>query len=108
MAQKLRRKSRQVRTRRKKSVWKSRHFLFIGFIVAVIVGILFIHVKNSSIDPTTPEIANPASVNCIKKGGRVDIRQDVNGAQYGMCVFENGKECEEWALFTDNVCRKKY
>jgi len=44
------------------------------------------------------QIANPASTNCIQKGGRLDIRTDSSGGQFGMCVFPNGKECEEWAL----------
>jgi putative hemolysin len=44
-------------------------------------------------------LANPASVNCEEKGGRVDIRTDSTGGQYGVCVFDGGKECEEWAMF---------
>ena len=44
-------------------------------------------------------IANPASVNCEEKGGKVEIRKDESGGEYGMCVFENGKECDEWAFF---------
>lgn len=44
-------------------------------------------------------LANPASVNCEEKGGRVDIRTDSGGGQFGVCVFDGGKECEEWAMF---------
>ena len=44
------------------------------------------------------QIANPASKNCIDKGGKLDIRTDSSGGQFGVCVFPNGKECEEWAL----------
>ncbi|MCX8175418.1 MAG: DUF333 domain-containing protein [Candidatus Micrarchaeota archaeon] len=44
------------------------------------------------------EVPNPASVNCAKKGGRLEIR-DEPGGQVGYCIFPNGKECEEWALF---------
>jgi uncharacterized protein len=46
----------------------------------------------------SPQIANPASKNCIDKGGKLDIRTDSSGGQFGMCVFPNGKTCEEWAL----------
>jgi putative hemolysin len=41
---------------------------------------------------------NPASANCIDQGGTLEIRQDAGGGEYGMCVFSDGSECEEWAL----------
>ncbi len=44
-------------------------------------------------------MANPASVNCVDKGGKVEIENDASGGQYGMCVFPDGKQCEEWAMF---------
>lgn len=51
------------------------------------------------------EMANPASVNCVNLGGRVDIRTDpTSGGQYGVCVFSNGTECEEWKLFRGEPC----
>ena len=43
-------------------------------------------------------IANPASENCEKQGGTLDIRDEVGG-QVGYCVFVGGSECEEWAFF---------
>jgi len=49
-------------------------------------------------------IANPASVNCVNKGGTLDIRESTAG-QYGVCVFDDKSECEEWALFR-NECKK--
>lgn len=42
-------------------------------------------------------LANPASVNCEKKGGTLEVRKGKKG-EYGVCKFPNGKECEEWAL----------
>jgi putative hemolysin len=44
-------------------------------------------------------LPNPASVNCTKKGGKVQIRKDSRGNEYGVCIFPNGRECEEWAFF---------
>ena len=44
-----------------------------------------------------PNIANPASVNCIEKGGKSEIR-DETGGQVGYCIFVDGSECEEWAF----------
>ena len=54
--------------------------------------------------PTKPatqgssQMANPASKYCIDKGGRLEIRTAADGGQVGICVFPNGKECEEWAF----------
>ena len=45
------------------------------------------------------QIANPASVYCIEKGGNLSIRTDETGGQYGICVFPDGSECEEWKFF---------
>lgn len=47
-----------------------------------------------------PGLANPASVNCIDEGGRLEIRSETGG-EVGYCIFPNGVECEEWAFFRD-------
>lgn len=44
-------------------------------------------------------IANPASVYCEEQGYKLEIRAKENGSQYGVCVFDDGSECEEWAYF---------
>ncbi len=49
-------------------------------------------------------MANPASVNCGKIGGSTDIRKNADGSEYGMCRFQNGTSCEEWALFRGEGC----
>ncbi len=43
-------------------------------------------------------LPNPASQNCIDKGGRLEMRENKLG-QYGVCLFEDNRQCEEWALF---------
>jgi len=43
-------------------------------------------------------IANPASTNCIDKGGRLEIVKGQAG-EVGMCLLPDGTTCEEWALF---------
>jgi len=43
-------------------------------------------------------IANPASENCVAKGGTMKIAETPAG-QSGVCVFPDGSECEEWAFF---------
>jgi len=44
-------------------------------------------------------IANPASVNCINKGGTLSIQKRGDGGEYGICIFEDNCQCEEWAMF---------
>ena len=47
---------------------------------------------------------NPASEYCIQHGGRLEIRSDASGGQWGACVFPRGSECEEWAFYRQE-CR---
>jgi hypothetical protein len=49
-------------------------------------------------------LANPASVYCQEQGGTIEIRQDADGGTYGVCIFDDGSECEEWA-FVYTECR---
>lgn len=43
-------------------------------------------------------LANPASLNCAQKGGTVRIETAPGGGQYGVCVFADNRQCEEWAM----------
>ena len=43
-------------------------------------------------------LPNPASQNCEKAGGQLSIETRVDGGQYGVCLFEENRQCEEWAL----------
>lgn len=49
-------------------------------------------------------MANPASAHCGEIGGRLVIRKDRAGNEYGFCRLPKGRLCEEWALFRDNKC----
>jgi len=44
-------------------------------------------------------LANPAAVYCEEQGGRVEIRTAADGGQYGVCIFVDGSECDEWAFY---------
>ena len=55
-------------------------------------------VSNDSADNATG-LANPASVYCKEQGGTVSIRKDASGGEYGVCVFNDGSECDEWKFF---------
>jgi putative hemolysin len=55
--------------------------------------------------PASVGMANPASVNCNKVGGNIEIKKDAQGNEYGMCTFTNGTTCDEWALFRNEGCK---
>ncbi|MEM2933613.1 MAG: DUF333 domain-containing protein [Methanocellales archaeon] len=46
-----------------------------------------------------PELPNPASIYCLEQGGKLEIRKDKEGNEYGVCVFPDGSECEEWEFY---------
>ncbi len=46
-------------------------------------------------------MANPASVFCKEKGGTEKIEKMGSGGEYGVCVFADNMQCEEWAFFHD-------
>jgi putative hemolysin len=44
-------------------------------------------------------MANPASVYCQEQGYTLEMRTDADGGTYGVCIFPDGTECEEWAFY---------
>jgi len=55
-------------------------------------------VADQPTEPAEPGLPNPASVYCEEQGGRIEVRDSEDG-QYGVCVFEDGSECDEWDFF---------
>jgi len=45
-----------------------------------------------------PTLANPASTHCVASGGRLTMEQTPRGGTFGVCVFDDNRQCEEWAL----------
>jgi len=45
------------------------------------------------------QLANPAAVHCTEQGGEYDIREHNDGGQYGVCIFDDGSECDAWDYF---------
>lgn len=43
-------------------------------------------------------LANPASVFCVKSGGKSELRTGPRG-QYGVCRLPDGRVVEEWSYF---------
>lgn len=52
-------------------------------------------------EPESPafELPNPASAHCEEQGGALEMRQDSSGGTYGVCIFADGTECDEWAFY---------
>ena len=43
-------------------------------------------------------LSNPASQNCVDKGGRLTVEKNRKGGQFGVCTFPDNLQCEEWAM----------
>lgn len=67
--------------------------------------------KNAPKTETGPQrvgMANPASEYCVKKGGKVEIKKNSEGGEYGICHLADGTQIEEWELFRrDNAAGTK-
>lgn len=44
------------------------------------------------------QMANPASAYCLEQGGTLTIQPRGDGGEYGICSFEDNRQCEEWAM----------
>jgi hypothetical protein len=54
--------------------------------------------EKAQVKDTSTSLANPASVNCVKQGGTLEIQTKEDGSQYGLCYFDDARACEEWAM----------
>ena len=74
-------------------------------ILFFILGIIF-YFERSNFQKETPktEISNPAAVFCKEQGGKLEIRNFLEG-QKGFCFFDDGSECEEWDFY-NGKCKK--
>lgn len=91
---------------------KKTPLIIILILSVLLTGYLFFSIKKLKSDPemkisaeadkkTETKIANPASENCLKNGGRLEIRKNKKG-EYGVCLFDDNRQCEEWALLRGN------
>jgi putative hemolysin len=48
--------------------------------------------------PTATERGNPASENCVANNGKHVVETNPAGGEFGICLFEDNRQCEEWAL----------
>jgi putative hemolysin len=42
---------------------------------------------------------NPASVYCVQNGNKLEIQTAADDSQSGVCVFQDGSTCDEWAYY---------
>ena len=45
------------------------------------------------------KLANPAAGYCKDQGFKYETRKDDQGNEYGVCIFDDGTECDAWAYF---------
>ena len=65
------------------------------FVVCAIAGMAGSAIAQT---PAPPRLANPASQNCIAKGGQLTMEKNGTGGQFGVCTFVDNLQCEEWAM----------
>lgn len=76
--------------------------LFGIIILALLIGLLNVLVSHTQENKNRVEkqtLANPASVHCDEVGGTLHIQTRGDGGEYGVCMFEDNRQCEEWALY---------
>jgi putative hemolysin len=56
--------------------------------------------------PTFPPMPNPASAYVAFLGYKEVVRKDAKG-EYGVCIFPDGSECEEWQFYR-GICGKEH
>ena len=65
-------------------------------LVRLLAALALLTATHAALAQTT--LANPASVHCRDLGGSSRIERTPRGDQYGVCVFQDNRQCEEWAL----------
>jgi len=77
----------KIEIQRRKTMLKK----FTGFVIFTAL-VLFLA-------PQAQAIPNPSAVYCEEQGYELDTRTDDEGNQYGVCVFPDGSECDQWDYF---------
>jgi putative hemolysin/membrane-bound inhibitor of C-type lysozyme len=65
---------------------------FLHAVAAALVAFIVTHADAQT------TLANPASQNCAAKGGKLTIEKKPNGGQFGVCLFDDNMQCEEWSM----------
>lgn len=65
------------------------------------VAVLLVSAAPAAAQEPTAEaasLANPAAVHCVEAGGTHVIETRGDGGEFGVCYFEDNRQCEAWAL----------
>lgn len=73
--------------------------LWIILFLIILLAVIGCDTKQDESLTIDSKIANPASVYCEEQGHQLEIRTNPDGSQYGICIFPDSSECEEWAYF---------
>jgi len=87
----------------------------IGFLVVLVLVVVILTVvliisslnknkDNGGNSNNNTGMPNPAATSCTEKGYSYEIRNNPDGSQYGVCIFPDESECEEWAYYR-NECK---
>lgn len=73
------------------------------FRILILIVISTLVLAACATEEPTPEgavgMANPASVYCEEQGGTVVNKMRGDLGEYGVCMFEDNLQCEEWAMY---------
>jgi len=68
-------------------------------LIVLLILVVFTAVVGCTSSAEPAQMANPAAAFCSENNGEYEIREHDDGGQYGVCVFEDGSECDAWAYF---------
>lgn len=63
-----------------------------------LVPVLAIAMASCETQSPASQLVNPASAHCSQQGGRHVVEHAPGGGEFGVCLFEDNRQCEEWAL----------
>lgn len=72
--------------------------LFVSAVVLFAALLLIVFTKSPDANTENTRQTNVASEYCIEQEGEHVIRTSEYG-QYGVCVFADGSECDEWEYY---------
>lgn len=82
---------------------KKKLLILIVVIIVVIAGFYFLNGKVKISGIAGGNFLNPASKNCVENGGTLIMKKRGDSAEYGVCVFEDNRQCETLSLL-NNEC----
>lgn len=76
------------------------------FILIILILIIFIYYFIPS--NNNQKISDPAAEYCTNSGYDYKIETNVDGSQYGTCIFLDNSKCSAWDFFCKCVNDKRY